>query len=68
MVADQIGDAQTQYVPFIVTLFTFILIANLIGNIPYSFSIYTSVISTIYMSITIFLGVTILGFTIHKTR
>ena len=68
MVADQIGDAQTQYVPFIISIFCFILIANLVGNVPYSFSIYTSIILTIFMSVTIFLAVTILGLTIHKIR
>ncbi len=66
MVSDQIGDAQTQYIPFIISIFTFILIANLVGNIPYSFSMYTSIILTIFMSITIFLGVTLLGLKIHK--
>ena len=37
MVSDQIGDAQTQYIPLTLSIFTFILITNLAGNIPYSF-------------------------------
>ena len=68
MVSDQIGDAQTQYIPFIISIFTFILIANLVGNVPYSFSMYTSIILTIFMSVTIFLGVTFLGLKIHKVH
>jgi F0F1-type ATP synthase membrane subunit a len=61
MVKDQIGDAQTQYLPLILSLFTFILIANLAGNIPYSFSVFTSAALTMFLSGTVFLSVTFLG-------
>ena len=48
------------------TLFIFILIANLTCNVPYSFTITTSIIVSIGLSFTIFIGVTILGLSIHK--
>jgi F-type H+-transporting ATPase subunit a len=68
MVSDQIGDAQTQYIPLALSIFSFILISNLAGNVPYSFSIFTSAVLTMFMSVAIFLSVTILGLFTHKTR
>nr|YP_009710815.1 ATP synthase F0 subunit a [Paxillus involutus]QFZ98764.1 ATP synthase F0 subunit a [Paxillus involutus] len=64
IVRDQIG--KEIYLPFIYSLFFFILVANLVGNIPYSFTISTSVIVSIGLSFTILIGVTILGLSIHK--
>src|SRR6266851_3220201 len=43
-----------------------IIILHLIGNIPYSYTITTSVIVTIGLSFTILTGVTILGLYIHR--
>lgn len=65
MVRDQIGPANEIYTPFISSLFFFIVIANLNGNIPYGFTITTSVIVAIGLSVMIFLGVTTLGLSIH---
>jgi len=64
MVKEQIG--KEIYLPFIYSLFFFILIANLTGNIPYSYTITSSIIVSIGLSLTIFIGVTILGLSIHK--
>jgi F-type H+-transporting ATPase subunit a len=64
MVREQIG--KEVYLPFIYSLFFFILIANLTGNIPYSYTITSSIIVSIGLSFTIFIGVTILGLSIHK--
>ena len=68
MVRDQIGRDREAYLPFIYGLFFFILIANLVGNVPYSFTITTSVIVSIGLSFTILIGVTILGLSIHKVH
>jgi len=65
MVRDQIGAANEIYTPFIYSLFFFVIIANLNGNIPYGFTVTTSVIVSIGLSVMIFLGVTILGLQIH---
>nr|YP_010462022.1 ATP synthase F0 subunit 6 [Hericium erinaceus]YP_010759093.1 ATP synthase F0 subunit a [Hericium alpestre]UUF93976.1 ATP synthase F0 subunit 6 [Hericium erinaceus]WEX32007.1 ATP synthase F0 subunit a [Hericium alpestre] len=64
MVREQLG--KEIYLPFIYSLFFFILIANLVGNIPYSYTVTTSIIVTIGLSFTILVGVTILGLSIHK--
>lgn len=66
MVREQIGSTKEIYFPFIYSLFVFILIANLVGNVPYSFTITTSIITSIGLSLTIFIGVTILALSIHR--
>jgi F-type H+-transporting ATPase subunit a len=64
MVRQQLG--KEIYLPFIYAIFIFILIANLIGNVPYSYAITSSLILSIGLSFTIVMGVTILGLYIHK--
>ena len=64
MVREQLG--KELYLPFIYSIFFFILIGNLTGNVPYSFTITTSIIVSIGLSFTILIAVTILGLSIHK--
>jgi len=66
LVKSQVGSANEIYLPFIYSLFFFILFANLNGNVPYGFTVTTSIIVSMGLSVTIFLGVTILGLSIHK--
>jgi len=66
MVRDQIGSANEIYLPFIYSLFIFIVISNLTGNIPYNYTIATSIIVSIGLSFTIFMGVTILALYRHR--
>jgi F-type H+-transporting ATPase subunit a len=68
MVRDQIGTANEVYLPFIYSLFFFIIIANLTGNVPYNYTITTSIVVSLGLSVTIFIGVTILALSIHKVR
>nr|YP_010555510.1 ATP synthase F0 subunit a [Ramaria rubella]UYR22259.1 ATP synthase F0 subunit a [Ramaria rubella] len=65
IVREQIGLRNEIYLPFIYSLFFFIIIANLIGNIPYSFAITTSIILSVGLSFTIFIGVSIIGLVKH---
>jgi len=66
LVKAQIGAANEVYLPFIYSLFFFVLFANLSGNIPYSFTVMTSMIVTLGLSVMIFFGVTLLGLSRHK--
>ena len=50
------------YFPFIYALFIFFLINNLIGMVPYSFASTSRFILTFFISFTVVLGATILGF------
>jgi F-type H+-transporting ATPase subunit a len=66
LVRDQIGHAHEIYLPFIYSLFIFIVVSNLTGNIPYNYTIATSLIVSLGLSFTIFTGVTILALYLHR--
>jgi len=68
MVKSQIGSNHEIFLPLIYSLFFFILISNLVGNIVYNFAITTSAILTLGLSVIIFLGFTILAVSIHKFK
>jgi F-type H+-transporting ATPase subunit a len=68
MVKEQIGSYNEIYIPFIYSLFFFILFGNLISNVPYSFAITSSAIVCLSISVTVFIGVTILALYIHKAK
>nr|YP_007476139.1 ATP synthase F0 subunit a [Cantharellus cibarius]AGE93560.1 ATP synthase F0 subunit a [Cantharellus cibarius] len=68
MVKSQIGIANEQYLPFIYSLFFFILISNLVSNVPYNYALTTSLIVSLGLSITIWIGVTILGLYKHRVH
>ncbi|UYN95704.1 MAG: F0F1 ATP synthase subunit A [Enhydrobacter sp.] len=65
MVRDNVGDAGKKYFPFIFTLFVFILLCNLLGMIPYSFTVTSHIVVTFAMAAVVFIGVTIIGFARH---
>lgn len=66
IVINQINPKKGQiYFPFIYGLFFFILTNNLIGLIPYSFASTSHFILTFFLSFTVVLGATILGFQKH---
>ena len=66
LVVNQINANKGQdYFPFVYTLFLFILINNLIGMVPYSFASTSHFILTFFISFTIVIGATILGFRKH---
>jgi F-type H+-transporting ATPase subunit a len=68
MVREQIGYHNEIYLPFIYSLFFFILVGNLISNVPYSFAVTASGVVSIGLSLTIFIGVTILAFYVHGLK
>jgi ATP synthase subunit 6 len=54
------------FFPIIYLTFLFILLANFIGMIPYSFTVTSSAALTFFFSITFFIGITLVGYTTHK--
>jgi len=68
MVKEQIGSQSEKYLPFIYSLFFFILIGNLISNVPYSFAVTASGVVSLGLSFTIFIGVTILALSTHGIK
>lgn len=68
MVREQVGSQSEIYLPFIYSLFFFILIGNLISNVPYSFAVTASGVVSLGLSFTIFIGVTLLALSIHGIK
>lgn len=54
-----------RYFPFIFVTFTFLLLSNCIGMIPYSFTVTSHLCVTLGLSLSLFLGVTLIGFAKH---
>jgi F-type H+-transporting ATPase subunit a len=65
MIRENVGTAGMQYFPFIFSLFMFILFCNLIGMIPFTFTVTSHIIVTFAMALVVFVGVTIIGFARH---
>lgn len=68
MSKDQIGEGYGKYFTLINGLFTFILLNNLIGMIPYSFTPTSHFALTLSFSVAIVIGVTIIGFQLHNIK
>ena len=65
MISDTAGKKAKPYFSFIFSLFIFVLFCNMVGMLPYSFTVTSHIIVTLAFAIFIFIGVTILGFVIH---
>lgn len=66
LIFDNINNKGEIYFPFIVIIFLFILFSNLIGLIPYSFTITSHIIITFCLSLTIFVSVNIICIKLHR--
>jgi F-type H+-transporting ATPase subunit a len=65
MVETNAGHGAEPYFPFVFTLFMFVLFSNLLGLIPYSFTVTSQIIVTFALAAIVFIGVTIIGFVKH---
>jgi len=68
MISDTAGTSAKPFFPFIFTLFMFVLFCNMVGMLPYSFTVTSHIIVTFVLAATIFIGVTIIGFVKHGIR
>ena len=66
LLQDTVGEDGRKYFPFVFTIFMFVLIGNMVGMIPYSFTFTSHIIVTFALATVVFIGVTILGFIKHK--
>src|SRR5262249_45043881 len=66
MVRDNAGTDGMKYFPFVFTLFMFVL--NMLGMVPYSFTVTSHIIVTFALAAFIFLGVTLIGFMKHGAK
>ena len=65
MISETAGKDARPYFPFILSLFLFVLVANLLGMLPYSFTVTSHIIVTFALAFFIFIGVTVVGFVKH---
>ena len=65
MISDTAGSKAKPYFPFIFSLFTFVLLCNMVGMLPYAFTVTSHIIVTLIMALFIFIAVTIIGFMKH---
>lgn len=65
---DNINEKGEKYFPFISLIFYFIILVNLIGLVPYSFTVTSHLIITFTMSLSIFIGVNIICVKVYKAH
>jgi len=65
IIRETIGAEGRRYFPIIFTLFLFILIGNMLGMVPYSFTFTSHIVVTFVLALAVFIGATILGFVRH---
>lgn len=65
LVRDNAGHDAKPYFPFVFSIFMFVLIGNMIGMIPYTFTFTSHIIVTFALAATVFVFVTILALMKH---
>jgi len=65
MVKENVGTEGMRYFPFIFTLFMFVLFCNMLGMLPYSFTVTSHLIVTFALAAVVFILVTLVGFIYH---
>ena len=65
MISETAGSNARSFFPFIFTLFMFVLFCNMVGMLPYSFTVTSHIIVTFALAAIVFIGVTIIGFIRH---
>ena len=68
LVKDIVGYKGTEYVPFVFSIFMIVLVGNLLGMIPYSFTITSHIIVTAALSLLVIGVVTVMGFVNHGLK
>lgn len=68
MVMGTAGKRGEKFIPFILSLFSFILVANLLGMIPYSFTVTSHLAVTFGLAAFIFIAVTCIGIFLHGAK
>jgi len=64
MIQSTAGKEGMRFLPFVFTLFMFVLVANLIGVIPYTFTVTSHIIVTAALALTVFFVV--IGYGVYK--
>lgn len=68
MLKENVGNEGRKYFPFVFSLFMFILFCNLLGMLPYSFTVTSHIAVTFALALLVFVGVTTIAFIRHGTH
>jgi F-type H+-transporting ATPase subunit a len=68
MVRENAGSEGMKYFPFIFTLFFYILVMNMLGMVPYGFTVTSHIIVTVALALVVFIGVTVIGIVKNGTK
>jgi F-type H+-transporting ATPase subunit a len=66
LLKETVGKEGRPYFPFVFTVFMFVLVGNLFGMVPYSFTFTSHIVVTFSMAMFVFIGVTIIAIAKHK--
>lgn len=65
MIKEQTGPKGREFFPFVFTIFMVVLMGNLLGMVPYSFTYTSHIIVTFTLAMLVFVTVTVVGFMKH---
>lgn len=65
MVQDTLGNKGRKYFPFVFTIFMIVLMGNLLGMVPASFTYTSHIVVTGVLALIVFFGATLIGFIKH---
>ena len=68
LMKDTVGSEGRAYFPFIFSIFMFVLVGNLLGMVPYSFTFTSHIAVTFALAAFVFIGVTLIAIAKHKMR
>lgn len=68
MVEDIAGKEGLKYFPWMMSIFLFILFANVLGLLPYSFTVTSHIAVTGVLAMVVFIAVTVIGFVKNGTK
>ncbi len=65
MLKENVGAEGRKYLPFVFSLFVFVLLGNLLGMIPYGFTYTSHIVVTFGLAFLVFVAVTLIGLIRH---
>ena len=65
MLEQNVGEDGRRFIPFIFSLFIFVMTCNLLGMIPYGFTATSHIILTFALAMFVFIAITVVGFVRH---
>lgn len=68
MVAENIGQKGEKYLPLILTLFFLLLFCNVVGMVPYAFTVTSHIAFTFGLAFSLYVGINIIGIRTHGVQ